>query len=91
MKVKVKKNKDCIVQMRCTEEEKKKLKQLSADSKMSCSDFMRHKVFDQCPSDKKQIIFTVAAQEFLNCVEDICGINSVLEEKADILWNLLNS
>lgn len=89
--MKSKKKKDCMVQVRCTEEEKERLSQLALDSKMSCSEFMRHKLFDKCLPEKKNVIFTVAAQEFLNCAQETYGTGRVLERKVDALWNILNS
>lgn len=83
-------NKECILQVRCTEDEKKLLDKYVQKSGMKRSDYMRAALFMQGNQAAENVQFTVKAQELINHLEKSDTIKTMqIERMVDELWELL--
>lgn len=89
MKKDNKKNKTCMVHVRCTEKEKKDLDKIVKDCNMKSSDYIRKILFDKnfCIGNVKWLVL---AQDFLNYMEERYDVEDKKAERmVDALWKSL--
>ncbi|MEY8392449.1 hypothetical protein AALA98_13990 [Lachnospiraceae bacterium 45-W7] len=89
----MKKNKTCMIQARCTEEEVREIDKAASRCGMKRSDYIRNMV---CHNGKgktsslNNVPMAVAVQEILNYIEENCQFaDKVLERKVEKIWKML--
>ena len=83
-------NKTCILQVRCTEAEKKRLEKQALKSGMKRSGYMRTILFGNGDGKEGNALFAVKAQELLNYLEENDRPKrKAVERMVDELWEAL--
>jgi hypothetical protein len=85
-----KKKKDCILQYRCTEEEKRYIDKKAKDYGVNRSECIRELIFRKNSNACSNAEFVVLAQEILNHIESYYSKNDkIIMRMVDKLWDLL--
>jgi len=85
-----KSNKTCIIQVRCTERERKQLDKYASKCNKTRSDYIRARLFSDKEVSSNNVLFAVEAQEFMNYVDDnYASLEPKIRKKVKELWNLL--
>jgi hypothetical protein len=85
-----KKKKDCLLQYRCTEEEKRYIDREAKKRKINRSECIRELIFRKNSKDFGNVEFVVLAQEILNHIEEeYPKHDKKMMRMVDKLWSLM--
>jgi predicted DNA-binding protein len=85
-----KRKKECILQYRCTEEEKRYIDKMAKKKGVNRSEYIREMIFNKNSTNINWAEFVVTAQELLNRVEPYYQEHDrKIERLINKLWNLL--
>jgi hypothetical protein len=85
-----KKTKECILQCRCTEEEKRYIDKIAKNHRISRSEYIRELIFKKNHKDFSKSEFVVVAQEIINCMGKYhLQEDEKLKRMVEKLWKLL--
>ncbi len=84
------KNKECVIQIRCTKKEKEKLDYCASKENMDRSKFVRKILFEKKDCNIDIIWMVVMVQQILNDIKkDWGGLTRDIDKRVDKLWKKL--